>query len=74
MVKRLMKLWQLYSQVNNTNIDSSIFEDWEKFLNDTKKFIHDFDFVKAGTISTPYTKFGDIFQILSELLLEIQWS
>ena len=53
MVKRLMKLWQLYSKVNNTNIDTSQFENWEEFLNNTSHFIHDFDFVKDMAVEDP---------------------
>ena len=53
MVKRLMRLWQLYSKVNNTNIDTSILDDWETFLNDTASFIHEFDFVKDMAVEDP---------------------
>ena len=53
MVKRLMRLWELYSKVNTTNIDKSIFDDWESFLNDTASFIHEFDFVKDMAVEDP---------------------
>ena len=53
MVKRLMRLWQLYSKANNTNINKSILDDWKSFLNDTASFIHEFDFVKDMAVEDP---------------------
>ena len=73
MVKRLMRLWQLYSKVNNTNIDKSILDDWESFLNDTASFIHEFDFVKDMAVEDP----GDSpviggFQLLDLIITELK--
>ena len=54
MVERLIKHWQLYSKVNNTNTNFKKI-DWKEFLKNNSAFIKDFDFVK-GTIHKLHKK------------------
>ena len=53
MVKRLIKHWQLYSRVNNTESDSLSSIDWKEFLNNNTGFIKNFDYVKDMAVEDP---------------------
>ena len=52
MVERLIKHWQLYSKVNNTNTNFKKI-DWQEFLKNNSAFIKDFDFVKDMAVEDP---------------------
>ena len=56
MVERLIKHWQLYSKVNNTNTNFKKI-DWQEFLKNNSAFIKDFDFVKDMAVEDPGTDF-----------------
>ena len=53
MVEKLIKHWQLYSKVNNTNNNFTGKIDWREFLKNNSVFIHDFDFVKDMAVEEP---------------------
>ena len=53
MVKRLIKHWQLYSRINNTNSDSLKDINWKEFLKNNSNFIQNFDYVKDMAVEDP---------------------